>query len=71
MRIILFNKQKGEEIGELNLQFLPRKTEYIFYDKKEYIVLNVIHYKSYIVLDVTENKTTIIKNFSEPTIHQY
>lgn len=70
MRIIIVNKQKGKEIGEINLQFLPRKSEHIEFNGKEFIVLNVIHNESYIVLDVFENTNKTNTKFSEPsTIH--
>jgi hypothetical protein len=71
MRIIIVNKQKGEEIGEINLQFLPRKEEHLLFKEKEFIVLNVIHNESYVVLDVFEKLNKTNTKFSQPTIHQY
>lgn len=67
MRIIIVNKQKGEEIGEINLHFLPRKEEHLLYNGKEFIVLNVIHNESYIVLEVFEKPNKTELKLSAPT----
>lgn len=68
MIIKLVNKQKGDEIGDINLQFLPRKGEFIKFKGKEFTVLTVNHNEDYIILDVYE-KSSPLNKLGAPNSH--
>ncbi len=55
----LIEQNTIKEIGEINLEFIPRKTEALKFENKLFTIHNVIYSEENIILRVFENEYEI------------